>query len=307
MFGDLRVVIVTPAGRARYLEILLPQVKVLRDAGLADEYRLWVNTTDARDIQWMERAAAEDPEFVKLERLTVPHDGSFSIYSFFKNCTDPRAIYVRFDDDLVLLDDPERFAEYLAFRVAHPEYFLVYGNILNNAAIAYIHQRVGNLNAAAGVTGPDCMDEIGWRAPWFARNLHEQVLAARDLARFRLPFNWTLVNYERVSINCISWLGARFAEFGGKIAKDEEANLSQERPKLMKLPNCIYGGFACVHFAFYVQRERLERTDILARYRDWAAERVKSQKEALAAAAALAAPELTRAPSATAECPQTCS
>lgn len=274
MFADKRVVIVTPAGRRRYMEILLPQVQRLRDAGLADEYRLWVNTTDAEDIRWMEQAAAADPDFVKLERLTIPHDGSFSIYSFFKNCVDPGTVYVRFDDDLVLLDDPARFAEFLAFRIAHPEYFLVYGNILNNAAIAYLHQRVGTLDAAAGVTGAECMDATGWKSPQFVRNLHEQVLSARDLARFRLPFNWALLNYERVSINCISWLGEQFAAFGGKIAKDEEACLASDRPKLMKMPNCVFGGFVCVHYAFYVQRDKLEATDVLARYRDWAQERV---------------------------------
>lgn len=278
MYRDHRVVIVTPAGRRRYLDLLVPQVLALR--GLVDEYRLWLNTTDADDLAYCEALAAQHPDFITLQRL--PHgavvDGNMSIHHFFKTCVDPGTVYVRFDDDIIVLDTREAFRDMLDFRLDHPEFFLVYGCVLNNAVVTHIQQRMMRFDTAGGLCGYACTDSVGWEWPEFAERVHRTILdtaaAAADatapLAAFRMPpwrlhFNSRVG--ERVSINCISWLGSDFAAFGGAVGRDEEVWLSMEKPALSRRCNCIFGGFVCVHYAFYPQRPHLDTTDILAAYR----------------------------------------
>jgi hypothetical protein len=265
MIDNYKVVVVTPAGRKRYLELLIPQIVALKP--YVDEYRLWANTTDEEDLKYMEEVAQQYPEFVVVEPLTVKHDGSMSIYSFFKNCVDEDTVYVRFDDDVILIDSPSAFTDLVRFRIANPQYFLVYGNIMNNAISSHIHQRLGNLNLDAGVAAYKCTDELGWNNPRFAANVHLQVLDG-PLSRFHFAGKWDLFDYERVSINCISWLGSNFAKFDGVVGFDEEQWLSVDKPKESQQMNCIFGGFVCVHYAFYTQRAYMDKTDVLNLYKE---------------------------------------
>ena len=264
MIDSYKVVVVTPAGRKRYLELLIPQIVALQP--YVDEYRLWANTTDKEDLKYMEEVAAQYPGFLVVEPLAVKHNGSMSIYSFFKKCVEADTVYVRFDDDVILIDSPSAFADLVRFRIANPKYFLVYGNIMNNAISSHIHQRMGNLNIEAGVAAYKCNDEMGWNNPRFAANVHLQVLDG-PLSRFHHTRNWDLFEYERVSINCISWLGSNFATFNGEVGFDEEQWLSVDKPKASQQMNCIFGGFVCVHYAFYTQRDYMDKTDILKLYR----------------------------------------
>lgn len=265
MYEDYRVVVVTPAGRKRYLELLIPQVVGLRS--IVDEYQLWANTVNRDDIYYMYEMEEKYPDFLKVVPLTVPFSNSDSIHSFFKTCVEDKTVYIRFDDDIVLLDDLEAFTEFVKFRIENKDHFLVFANILNNAVITHIHQRVGNISQKAGISGYKCMDYTGWENASFSLNLHREVLS-KDLASFRLPFNWKLFDYERVSINCVSWLGEGMAKVDGKVCWDEESDITEVKPKTLKMPNIIFGGFCCVHYAFYTQRGLLEKTDILARYKE---------------------------------------
>jgi len=254
---------------------VIPQIVKLR--GVVDEYRLWVNTNDVEDIEFMKCVEATYPDFIKLEYLTVPYEGNGSIYSFFKNCQEDNTVYVRFDDDIVYLDDMDRFKEFLKFRIDHPEFFLVYGNILNNAIISHIHQRMMKLDINHGVSGYMCSDFIGWTNPIFAESIHRCVLSnIRDnenLEHFHMP-NWLLFFYERCSINCISWLGSEFALFNAEVGPDEEQWLSCDKPASIKKMNCIFGRFCCVHYAFGPQRHYIDSTDILNQYRDIVAKKM---------------------------------
>ena len=266
MFQEHRVVVVTPAGRQRYLEALIPQVQSMKE--IVDEYRLWVNTTEESDIRYMQDIAAEDPDFITLEYLPegVQHSGNMSIHHFFRNCQDPKTVYVRFDDDIILLDTQTAFQDFLQWRIENPQFFLVYGTILNNAVCSHLLQRYGKLDTNRGFAGYACTDATGWKDPSFAENVHRQVLSQPDLAYFRPGVNWYLHLYERVSINCISWLGTDFAAFGGNVGADEEQWLSCDMPRILGRMNVIYGGYACVHYAFFTQRTHLDATDILDAY-----------------------------------------
>ena len=262
MFENKKIIIVTPAGRKRYLEILIKYILNLRD--VVDEYRLWVNTKNEEDILFIEQLAKIYPEFIKLEYnscLINQDNPGESIYSFFKNCKEPNTVYIRFDDDIIRMEGLNEFKNFLKFRIDHPEYFLVYGNILNNAITTHIHQRKGNLNISSEIVSYDSNDIHGWNNAFFAENLHRQVLD-KKLNDFHFGI-WKLYNYERVSINCISWLGEEFEKFNGIVHPNEEQWLSVNKPMNLEKFNVIYGDFVCLHYAFFTQRGYLDTTDIL--------------------------------------------
>lgn len=265
MYEDYKVIVVTPAGRKRYLELLIPQIAALRP--IVDEYHLWANTVNRDDIYYMYEQEEKYEGFVKVVPLSIPYAQSDSIHSFFKTCVQDKTIYVRFDDDIVLIDHLEAFKEFIKFRMENKNHFLVFANILNNAAITHIHQRLGRFTEKAGITGYKCMDKIGWESPNFALNLHREILE-NGLDHYRLPFNWKLFDYERVSINCVAWLGEGMAKVDGKVSWDEEADITEVKPKILQMPNVIFGGFSCVYYAFYTQRGLIDQTDVLSRYKD---------------------------------------
>lgn len=267
MLDGKRVVVVTPAGRRRYMAILVRHVLRLRPA--VDEYRVWVNTDVPEDVAYLESLESAHPGFVTVERLPEGASvrGNESICHFFRNCVDPDTVYVRFDDDIVYVDSRDAFEGFVRHRLSTPGPLLVYANILNNAVISYVHQRAGTLALGGFELAYHCTESPGWADPECAAALHEEVLpalesAAGSLERFRLPgFNPSFGDYERVSINCISWLGSDFAAFGGEVGTDEELWLSCTKPAAAGRPNALYGGFVVVHFAFHTQRAHLELSE----------------------------------------------
>lgn len=253
-YRGLKVVVVTPAGRRRYLELLIPQVLGF---GVVDEYQLWVNTDDKHDIAYMESVQSDIVKLVTLPEGATKEKGNLRICKFFMKCIDPNTIYVRFDDDIVLLDTKAAFLNFLDFRIDNPNFFLVYGCILNNAMVSHILQRAMKLDTSHGVASYNCLCPVGWGNGDFAKNIHNQIAQKNfDLSKFRLECNWVLHENERVSINCISWVGSRFNEVcGGKVGDDEELELASLIPKAKNIHNVIFGGFCCVHFAFHTQRD----------------------------------------------------
>jgi hypothetical protein len=266
MYKDYKIVIVTPAGRKRYLELLIPQIIKLRP--IVDQYVLWVNTQNHSDLVYMNEVSNNNSDFIKLQFSDLPYmDGLGRIGSFCKQCIDKNTIYIRLDDDIIYIDGVEYLKEFLDFRINNPDYFLVYLNILNNGICSYIHQRLGNVGTEKGIVNYIADDRIGWDDPNFAKYLHETILN-KDLDDFRFNKPWNLFNNELVSVNAICWLGSEFAKFNGEVDKDEERYLSVNIPKSMNKYNCIFGNFICIHYAFFTQRKLLDSTDILEQYKN---------------------------------------
>jgi hypothetical protein len=276
----MRVVAVTPAGRERYLRVLMPYIERMR--GIVDEHQFWVNTCDPEDVAYIESVVRSDPGFYSAQHLADPKPDWHGnrrvrlIREFFPACAEPGTVYVRFDDDICWIH-PGAMQRLLDFRLDNPQYFLVYPAIINNGRTAYLHQVMGKL--------PENLGEPNWtksfdgylltgRNPDIARVIHEHFL--HYLANGRcdeLTFGrYVLSNYEQVSINCISWLGSDFAQFGGVVADEscdflEENWLTMIKPKELGRPNCIYGQSLVAHYAFHTQREHLEsQTNLLDIY-----------------------------------------
>lgn len=268
----MRRIVVTPAGRERYLSVLSAYVQQAQREGSIDEWHLWLNTNVPSDVAYI-RGLAGLGDWVRVVELPEPvrEVSNANISRFFPHAADPDCVYVRLDDDIVYLE-PGFFDTLIGFRVAHPAPFLVYGNIVNNAVISHLHQRNGRFRYPL-LGGYNCTDPIGWGDPRFAETVHRAFLADVRAGRLDLwhrSFSaWHCMNHERVSINCISWLGREFARFGGRVGADEEQWLSVDKPSSLgsHSHNVICGAAVASHFAFFTQREHLDATDLLSQYR----------------------------------------
>lgn len=265
MIENHKVTIVIPAGRRRYMELLIPQI--LREDGW-DELQVWLNTRVPDDIAYICGLPALD-ERIRVVRLPdgMEPNSVRTIHRFFPNCLEEGTVYIRFDDDICYIE-PGTVRKLAAFRIQHREPFLIYPVIINNAFISHTYQALGRIRAPKYIT-THCMDDVGWKDAKFAEKTHRTFLSfleKGDIERFKLPTR--IISGCRVSINCIAWLGEEFARFNGELGmSDEEEWLSVTRPTQIAGYNMLYGETIVAHFAFYPQREYLDETDLLERYR----------------------------------------
>lgn len=267
MLNGKKIVIVTPAGRQRYMEILFPYI--LREKDIVDEYRIWVNTKQNSDILYFESLEKKYENFVTLDRRYMDTEycgDNRNIHNFFDICIEPNTIYIRLDDDVVWLS--ENFIRNLAdYRIKNPKYFLVYPTIINNSICDYILQNLGYYNSYDNFEY-DCINSIAFTSNQICEGKHREMLdAITESDRINDINNWVLRRYERVSINCISWLGETFSNFKGLVGIDEEQWLSYTKPNELKTPNVITGVSTCSHFAFGPQRDHMDKTEILEIYK----------------------------------------
>ncbi len=250
----MKLVVVTPAGRRRYLEILAQYL--LPDPDV-DRWDLWVNTDNQDDICWMEELADKHSK-VRIVTDSIPffQPSNFRIHNFFKRATDPDTVYIRLDDDIVYVA-PGTLKTIAAARVADPHPFLMYGNVLNSGLSSHLQQRAGRLSKQFGFAGYNCIDDIGWRNPEFVIDLHSRFLANPDPKQWHLT-DWDLHGYERHSINCISWLGSDAAKWVPTMDSDEEVWLSCAAPTQFKRPCKIIGNTLVVHYSFFITRDRVD-------------------------------------------------
>ena len=262
MFEGYRIVVVTPAGRRRYMRLLVPQVLA---SPLVDRYDIWVNTPDPGDLAFLGGIAALDPRI----RLVAQPDGAApqvkSIGAFHRTAMDADTIYVRLDDDIVWLE-PGFFETLLRFRIAHPEYFLVMPLIINNAVCTFLLQNFQKVTPSRFVSAT-CMDEFGWRDPYLALDLHRllmDLIRRGETQRLHLPPCEIALN--RFSINSICWFGTDMAAIGGQVGEEEEHELSLALPLRINRRNCFCGDTLVAHYAFVYQRPKLERSGVLEEY-----------------------------------------
>jgi hypothetical protein len=268
MLRNHKIITVTPAGRKRYLEILVPYL--LANKHVIDKHRFWVNTNNFNDIQYMESLVEQYPDFFELEYLPEgqTYQGNYSICNFFRNCCEEDVIYIRLDDDVCYIDKGtiEKIAN---FRLDNPDPFLIYPVIINNCVLMHILQEQNAMSQELGMAGYTCIGK-GWQNPKMAHLAHHEFLTALmsgDLSKYTLD-DRVFDDYVRISINCICWSGKDFAEFNGEVGGDEEQWLSVDKPKSVGRPNALCGDALIVHFAFHTQRHFLEsETNDLLCYR----------------------------------------
>lgn len=261
-------VVVTPAGRKPYLEILVKYLAVQKPA--FTQWHLWKNTSNVDDIRYME-SLARRYSWIKVVDFqgSNPGRGNLNIGGFFQHACVPGSIYLRLDDDIVYLD-PNFIESMFRYRMTHIGPPLVYSQIVNNNVIAHLQQKAGLLPPDLPPIERACMGNA-WRTPKIAERIHRQFLAdcrvPGKLQRWMSLPNATFDDYVRVSINCICWFGADFQKFNCKLGHDDEEQwLSVDLSQQNKSPHVMFGGAICAHYAFYTQRPELDKTDILQQY-----------------------------------------
>lgn len=267
-----RIVVCIPYGRRRTVSILLNYLR--RDRNVIDEVQFWMNTDPGQteDVEW----AYEQEKIYEGWIRCVPHPGGEVLHPkqlntglFYAGAMAPETFYFRFDDDIVYVH-PRYFEEMVAFRLAHPEYFLVMGNIINNAVISFIHQQAGRIDTNHGTVGAAwCMDSVGWGSTEFAHHLHKTFLytvSEKNVDHWLFDEPWPL-NEKRFSISNFMWSGDDARQWGGATHnRDEEIFLTEEWPRHLGKSNVINGRGLVVHYSFFTQRG-LDSTNILERYK----------------------------------------
>jgi len=313
MIEGYKIIPFIPAGRKRTLEILFRYFQ--KNRNVIDEVMLWQNTPYSADVDFLYETAKRDPMF---KVYTLPEEYNFYYNNiketqtvkwgdtervleplkpgdkrsgpvqwntgrFFEYTVDPEAIYIRFDDDIVYLED-DYFEKMVKFRIENPEYFLVFGNIWNNAIISWIHQQEGRIGHDFGtVSEPFCMDMIGWGSGEFAEYIHELLLKGIKEGQsfdfeggaYHPSFKYTDKAYEmdngfRFSISNFAFFGKDFAEFGGKFTDlDEEKFLTEVYPVANDRKSVICSAL-CSHFTFspFQKPHIMNNTNLLERYGD---------------------------------------
>lgn len=261
MVDNYRVVTNSPYGRKRYVEILVEYLLASRP--IIDKHVFWLNTNVEEDLVYLESLVIQYPDFFEVIKLPYIEEYKYTsknVARFYEYCIDPDTVYCKIDDDIIWFEHNE-FENFIRFRINNPQYFLVFANTVNNALNYYIHDKIGALTIHNDFP-PTTYSSVS--AAWYNYSY-----AVRHFMCFYNHFKngtlsemkfdkWVLTEYERYSINFFSWMGSEFGKFV-HCGKDDEKWLTEIKPAEREKPNCIYGRFLAVHYAYYTQRSELDK------------------------------------------------
>jgi len=271
---EYRVEVCIPAGRKKYLEVFKKTLYRHLESGLLDGIQLWYNTIDAGDTAYLLSMEAENPK-VKIYRIgdaiDSTEDGVSGLYEtfnplkthkFFANAQDDDTIYIRFDDDIIWIEDGA-IEKMCQARIDNPDAFIIYPNIINSTTCTAWHQEKGVLSEEAGVvrkydkTDPDYsyLHEFNYTDNRLINHIHNTFrknYEAGTLKDYYLPSR-SLTNYERFSICSVCWFGKDKIRLGYV----EEPQISWEIPEALEKPNFFVGDALMVHLSYHTQREML--------------------------------------------------
>lgn len=274
MYQDYRVVAFIPAGRKRTMSLLMDNL--YRNKNIVDQVQIWLNTDEDQkeDQEWLKSLPSHYGDFVRLIEQR-PDRGrkspkQLNTGGFYIHTTDENTIYFRFDDDIIYIDD-DYFKNMIDFRIANPDYFLVFGTIINNAITSYYLQQEKKIPESYGVVEePFCMDAVGWTSPYFALKLHQKMLKHIQTNTTHKMYlkDKVELDRQRFSVSNFCFFGRDFKKFDGELnGAEEESWLTEDYPKQTYVVNVICPNALCVHFSFFAQREYLLKKNILDEYK----------------------------------------
>lgn len=262
-----------PAGRKRTMEVLFKYF--IKHSDIVDEVMLWENTKVPEDLEFIRKTAEQMPSLFKNYGLPngyhfIDRPIQHNTRAFYRYTIDPNTIYMRFDDDIIYIDD-DYFRNILDFRIKHKEYFLVFGNIVNNAFCAYRQQEAGVFDKKLfEIDSGYCMNMRTWGNPNFAIYIHKLLLQKIEYDRVdEFYFPEIVLDKERFSISNFCFFGSDFAKFDGNIPiLDEEIFLTEVYPMQKDLKNIVVGNAVVSHYTFSpYQKPFIINTDILPAYK----------------------------------------
>lgn len=261
----MKLIVVTPAGRERYLRLLSHYVLGSPEVV---EWQLWDNCRNESDRKYLRELAAGDPR-CSIKELPGADGGFAIIGDFFRFCDDPDALYLRLDDDIVYAE-PGFFEAFKARAIAARGSALWFAPlIINNTICGSMLKNLSNV-VIKGPISCQAMCPYAWAHASFPKALHPVFIDAVRRGRlddFRTPDRE--IRLSRFSINAIAFFGAdilRLGELFFRHGGAEEEWYSAVLPA--KLDSCgrVFGNLVVSHFSFYTQERKLLQTDILDAY-----------------------------------------
>ncbi|PDQ19881.1 hypothetical protein CN311_17120 [Mesorhizobium sanjuanii] len=264
----MKLIVVTPAGRERYLRLLSHHV--LKSADVY-EWHLWDNCRNEADRAYLQRLAATDKRCV-IKTLPQADGSNNAIGDFFRFCDDADAFYLRLDDDVVFLEEGF-FARFMKRVMAEKGAALWYAPLIINNAICNTMIKYLSKVLVEGPLTCQASCEFSWAHASFPQALHPVFIEAvrtNRLGDFRVPDRE--IRLSRFSINAIGFFGSDIVELGdgffppGGDHGGEEEWLSATLPAKLDRPGKVLGDLVVAHFSFFTQERRLLQTNILDRY-----------------------------------------
>jgi hypothetical protein len=262
----MKLIVVTPAGREKYMRLLSHYVLGSPDVA---EWQLWDNCRNESDRAYLRTLAGSDHR-CRLKQLPDANGDNQAIGSFFQFCDDPDALYLRLDDDIVFIEE-DFFSKFTARAMAERGRAIWFAPIvINNAICGFLLQQFSRVVISGPITC-QAMCPHAWAYPNLPEALHpvfiEAVRSGR-LGDFRVPDRD--VRLSRFSVNAIGFFGAEKIALGDTFlppgCTEEEEWLSAVLPAKTDRPGMIFGDLIVAHFSFYTQENRLLQTGILDAY-----------------------------------------
>lgn len=276
MIRDKKVVVFTPWGRELTASLLYRYLKRDHEAGIVDEWHLWMNTDPDQngDRQYGFDLAADNDWIKTFERPPgeVLHPKQMNTGRFYVYTQDPDTVYVRMDDDIVWVEQ-HAIKRLVEQRLDNPFPFIVFPLIWNNAVCSYYLQQGEQMPSWWGKVGNHCMDPLGWADPYFAENIHNHLLKMIGNDEVDKLFMHTSIQLpvgHQFSVSCFAQHGAEYAKVEGFLGGEEEGWHTINKPYELQRPNLIVPNSLISHFSFYHQRNYLLGTNLLDRYKELA-------------------------------------
>lgn len=263
MYNNYKIVVNTAAGRRRYMQYLVPFIVA---DNIVDRYDIWVNTHNGADIEFFKRIARQYPKVNLVMQPDGIVAGNTTINAFYKECCEEDTIYFKLDDDICWME-PDAIKKMVKFRVDNPQYFIVSPLVINNPICTYMLEATEKIRLSKyQVVAP--FSKTFWRSGEFAYLLHDwfinHYIVSEDVNNIHIgKHEW---GANRLSINAILWFGKDLKIINGIVPGDDEDFLSALYPTKIGRCNCVNGDAVVSHFAFFPQREFLDKQHILERY-----------------------------------------
>ena len=139
--------------------------------------------------------------------------------------------------------------------------------VINNALSTYLLQVRGKLKLDKYYNSLSAHDVL-WKSGEFATQLHHWFINSKLKTQTyaELHCGKQPMGMARFSINSILWFGSEMKKFNGIVPGDDEEFMSCIYPSQQGMANCWNGDAIIAHFAFFTQREKLDKEKILEEY-----------------------------------------
>lgn len=205
----------TPAGRMKYLEILIPNIKKIRKK--IKHHIFYINTKEESDVEYIKNVCEKDSFFSYVIQEN-PYGLETIGHAYEKIFTNKDDLYLRFDDDICYIDC--NLVDRLVDKLKNN--FFVMPFVVNNSICSFLYHHFFECYNVS--TKYECLDDELWRRSEFGMLIHKLFLENKIQSNVEKIPDWTLMPGERVSVNCFLMKGY----FGKKIAFDIKQSKNEE-------------------------------------------------------------------------------